>query len=80
LDVGFSRQRVQGFLAVMGKAEGELTIANLPPKPLSGQRLEIGFVIDAEDLTGSVNRVLLEKRQRETGAIASSSDRNRPAW
>jgi hypothetical protein len=33
----------------MGKAEGELAIADLAAKPLADQRLEIGFVVDAED-------------------------------
>lgn len=43
-------QHIQGFLAVMGKEEGELGVANLTTKTLPDQRFEIGLVIDAEDL------------------------------
>ena len=45
-----SREHFQGFPAVMGKAEGELAIPDLAAKPLPDQRLEIGLVVDAEDL------------------------------
>jgi hypothetical protein len=49
LDVRLRRQHCQGFLPVMGKAEGELPGTDLAAKPLPDQRLEIGLVIDAED-------------------------------
>ncbi len=45
---GSASSAAKAFLAVMGKAEGELALADLAAKP-ADQRLEIGFVIDAED-------------------------------
>jgi hypothetical protein len=34
----------------MGKAEGELPVADLAAETLPDQRFEIGLIIDAEDL------------------------------
>ena len=49
-DVWLRGEHVQGFLAVMGKTEGVLLVADLAAKTLPNQGLEIGLVIDAEDL------------------------------
>ena len=50
LDVGLLRQYRQRLLAVVGEAEGRIASADLPAESLLDQRLEIGLVIDREDL------------------------------
>ena len=73
-------QYVQGFLAVLGKAEGELTIPDLTTKPLPDQSLEIGLVINAEDFDRVDQGIgAFKPVPTEAGASAVSADRNPPA-
>ncbi len=50
LDIGLVGQDGQRFLAVVSEAEGVFLRADLAAEALFDQQLEIGFVIDGEDL------------------------------
>ena len=50
LDVGLGGQRLQRLLTMVSEAEFELFVADLAAKSLFDQKLEIGLVIDSEDL------------------------------
>ena len=80
LDVGLGGQHRQRLLAVMGEAEGEFPVADLAAKALPDQQLEIGLVIDGEDLGWAGQWAPLKPLTRQLRAAAPSADRNRPAW
>ena len=50
VDIRFGVERRQRLLAVMGEAECEFLLADLAAKTLPDQQLEIGLVVDGEDL------------------------------
>ena len=50
LDVRVLRQHGQSLLTVAGEAKGIIARADLPAKSLFQQRLEVGLVIDRQDL------------------------------
>ena len=50
IDIGLCRERRQRFLAVMGKAEDKFALTDLAAEALREQELEIGLVVDSEDL------------------------------
>ena len=79
LDVGLLRQHRQRLLAVTGEAEGEFAGADLAAKALADQQLEIGLVIDREDL-GRAQSSLMRQPAWQLPQLLLSADRNRPAW
>ena len=50
LDIGLLRQHRQRLLAVAGEAEVQVLGADALPKALPDQGLEVGLVIDGQDL------------------------------
>jgi len=79
VDIRVCGERGKRLLAMAGKTNGELALADLSPEALGDQQLEIGLVVNCEDLGGArqprpagicCNRVF--NRSKSTGLVTNA--------